>query len=186
LLESQSKQYAFTLSKDDLSIQKTENSTLRIYYKNIKQDNEKVLIQIYDQNNQLVFEHEETENPNEFTIYFDYSTLNITDLLTLKITKYKISGAIEVFQRLFDKSGHVGIITPEMAILLSIVISIFTLTFVGISYAFGWFGAISLGIALAITALAPSTPALIMIQTLVAIILVFILIIWQNENSVTT
>ena len=52
----------------------TTNTTLKIYYANLDADNEEVIIKIYDDSD-LIFQHTEWEDPNEFTLYFDYNTI---------------------------------------------------------------------------------------------------------------
>ena len=184
LLESTKKQYSFSLTTDDFSIEKTSNTTLKIYYKTFK-SNDKTVIEILDDKSNTIFKHTETDNPNEFTVYFDYTTLNISDLLTFKVTKYQ-GTEVSTFQRVFNKGGSYGILHPNVAMTLSIILIVFALTFVSISYVFGWFGAIALLIAIAITTLAPSTPELVFMQAVMLIILVFIILIWKNENYAIT
>ena len=186
VLESQQQQYTFSLATDVVTVQKTTNTTLKIYYNNVKEDNTKVIIDITDDNNQNVFSHTETSDPNEFTIYFDYSTLNISDLLTLTITKYKESGSIETTTRLFNKAGGVGFINPNVAILFAVISIIFALTIVAIQYAFGWFGVLAGLVALGFTTLAPSNAKLVFIQAILTIVIIFIGIVWFNEHSSTT
>jgi len=186
VLESQQQQYTFSLATDVVTVQKTTNTTLKIYYNNVKEDNTKVIIDITDDNNQNVFSHTETSDPNEFTIYFDYSTLNISDLITLTITKYKESGSIETTTRLFNKAGGVGFINPNVAILFAVISIIFALTIVAIQYAFGWFGVLAGLVALGFTTLAPSNAKLVFIQAILTIVIIFIGIVWFNEHSSTT
>ena len=186
VLESTQKSYTFSLTTDDISISKYTNTTLKIYYKNLNNDNSRVEIQILDGSN-VIFSHTETENPNEFTLYFDYSTLNLqNNLLKIVLTKYRNDGSISTISRVFNLSGASGLLHPMIAIAFSTILIFFSLTFVAIRYVFGWFGMISLIVALAITTLAPPTPELTLIQVLIIIMLVFIALIYKEEHAKVT
>ncbi|MEM5810122.1 MAG: DUF2341 domain-containing protein [Candidatus Aenigmatarchaeota archaeon] len=178
-----SKQSTFALSSDDLSISKISNTTLYIYYKNLKGDSVRTNIVIYDGNN-VVFNITETTNPNEFSAYFDYSTLNLqNNMLKIILTKQDTSGLMSKIERIFNLQGSFGLIPPAIAIAFSSILLFFTLTFTATRFTFGWFGIIMVIIALSISALAPQSPEIIFMEVINIIILIYIIILYKEEYS---
>ncbi len=185
VLESTKKTYTFTLTTDDISVSKISNTTLKIYYKNLENENTKTEIYIYD-GDTVLFSHTETETPNEFTIYFDYSSISIqNNILKLVVKKYTQTSQSEIV-RIFTLSGAIGLIDTWLAIFISATLIFFGLTFVAVRHIFGFFGIITLIIALAITTLAPATTQIVFIQTIIIIMLIFVLLVYKEEYSKIT
>lgn len=185
VLESTQKTYTFTLTTDDISVSKISNTTLKIYYKNLADDNIKTEIYIYDGNN-LLFSHIETETPNEFTIYFDYSSINLQNNVLKLIVKKSTQSSQAEITRIFTLQGAVGLIDKWLAIFISAFLIFFGLTFVAARHVFGYFGIITMIIALAITTLAPATIEITFIQTIIVIILIFIVLVYKEEYAKIT
>lgn len=135
-----------------------------------------------------MFSYNETITPNDITVYYDHSSVNLTDeLLKLEIKKYSSDGTlIGTLSRLFYASGISGFLNPDVAILLSAVTVFFSLSFVAIRYIFGYFGIASTIIGLAILTQAPANQYVILMEVIEVIILVFIVLLWKEEYAKIT
>jgi hypothetical protein len=174
--------YNFGLTQSDFSISKLSNGTIYIFYSNQNGDNTRVQIDITNSTGSNLFSHTETTNPNQFALYFNSVTLNTTssDIYKLTIIRTKTDGTQETLYRLFSMNGTSGLTTPSIAIVLAVLTLLFLLTFVATPYVFSFFGIIALLISLAITTLAPISPALLLIQAVVVILLVYVGLTYRN------
>jgi len=183
LLESATEEFSISLATDTLDVQKFTNESLKIYFLTTEDGVIKTKIEIYDlDSGEDYLTHTETINPTEFTIYFDYSTLNLSsNILKFKVTKYLSDGTTDVYERYITTDGKVGLLLPSVAITIGIITLIFTISMVATAYALGWFGIFGAGFALIILSLAPSTAGVFLMQSVFVLVLVFIFLVWKNE-----
>ncbi|WP_456477599.1 DUF2341 domain-containing protein [Geoglobus ahangari] len=185
ILQSLTKSYSINILGDDVSISKEFNNTLKIYYSNQKNDNQKVIVRIYNYSDgTLLFNHTETVSPNEFTLYFDYTTLNVSNstLFKIEIEATKTDGSTKTTTRLFDLNGNSGQVDPALVVLVSLSFALFGLTLTASRYALGVFGIISLGVALALTTLAVQVWYIKFTQAVLLVLLVYVFLVYKHEN----
>jgi hypothetical protein len=176
--------YDFTILGEDVSISRYTNTTWQFFYKNLKEDNEKLELSIYD-GDAKIFYFIETDNPDEATVYFNYATLYlVNDRLTLKIISTKTDGSTNTITRIFSvTSGQISEIPPEVAAVLAISMALFGFTFVATKYVFGFFGIFAIIIGLALTAFTEQVWYISLIQAVLVILLAFIILIFKDEYS---
>jgi hypothetical protein len=171
---------------DGIAVSKTTNTTLKIYYVNLESDNEETVVKIFDGEN-LVFQHLENEEPNEITLYFDYSTLSLNEeMLKLQLELTKVDGTSSTITKYVSTAGRVGLIQSEVAAILSIIFVIFGFTLTSSKTTFNYFGMIVLVIALGITVLAVPVWYITFMQVIIGILLIITIFIYKKENTMIT
>lgn len=178
--------YEFSMLSDGLAVSKTTNTTLKMYYANLEADNSKVEIRIYDGAN-LIFQHVEYDDPNEFTLYFDYSTFTISEeMLKLQLLLTKDGGSVETVEKFISIDGKVGLIESGVAVILALMFSVFGLTLASSKRTFGVIGIIVHIISLGITVLAVPVWYVIFVQVIIVVLLVITIFIFKKENAQIT
>jgi hypothetical protein len=183
LIEFAKRQYTISILNEGASVSAYSNTTLKIYYKNPSETNDEIVINIKNGTTTL-YTHTETTNPNDVTILWDHSALEINDtLLTLEVEKYAENEALGTLERLFYTNGAMGFLNPWVAILLSGVFIFFTLSFVAIRYTFGYFGIVTILIGLAILTQAPANQYIILMETIEVVMLLFVILMYKEEYA---
>jgi len=186
ILEYKKEQYVFPLTVDVVAVSKTDENTLKIYYRNMNNDNMQITLKIYDGSTEL-FSHTEDQNANELTLYFDYSTLDIqNNLLKLEITKVKQTGSTETLTRYFTLEGTVGLLNPIMAAIVAVVVFFIIISLVAYRYALGYMGILGAIISLAFLTLAPAVWYITFLQAIMIISIVFIALVMKEETAAVT
>jgi len=176
---------------DGLAFQKSGTSQIKIYYNNLQGDNEELslLIKRMDTNTN-VFSKSSFLDPNEFTLYFDYSTLNNISnntIFQIVLTKTNALGTAEQIKKYFNVAGQTGILNSFVAVFLSMGLLILGLTFTIGRTAFSWFGMIISIASLGILAFGVWTWYLTLAMAINIIVLVYIFfnLVVQNYPEVS-
>jgi len=173
---------------DSLTFRWHGNTSLIIRYLNIDNDNTGLNASITHMDlNSVVYSASTFVNPNNFTILFDYSLLpnvNSTSLFRVLVTKETPTGS-EVLKRYFTINAKSGQMSAGFALIISIIMVIFGMTFTITRLSFSWFGGFVLIGALAFLSLAVSTWYIIFMQVIIVICLVYSFIILTVKNSAT-
>lgn len=181
--------YDLDLLSDNIVFEKLDNQSIKIYYREPRDDNEELSIVITrTDTSEIVFQSSDFSDPNEFTIYLDYSTwsgLGNDTLLMVVVDIVNNDGSDDSFTKYFNLNAQSGLFTSKLAFFLSLTLALFGITFVAARSALGWFGFIIMLIAIALATFAPITPALLFLQAIEAICLVFIAIILFKTNYST-
>lgn len=186
LIEFAQRQYSISILTEGVSLSAYSNTTIVIYYSNPKEENDWLIIKIWN-GTSLLYSHTETASPNELTLYYDHSSINLTnELLKLEVLKYSDGGLIGTITRLFYATGLSGSMNPSAAIAISVILLFFSLTFVAVRYVFGFFGIITTLISLAILTMAPANQYVIFMQVIEVIMLIFIIILFKEEYASVT
>lgn len=186
LIEFARRSYSIALLGEELSISPHTNTSFKIYYRNQKDENDQIIITVYNGTN-VLYTHTETSSPNDITVYYDHSADNLTDvLMRVEIEKYLSGESQGIIEKLFYANGATGFFNPYIAILLSMILMFFTLTFVSVRYTFGYFGIITSLIGLAILSQAPHNQYVILMEVIEVIILIYIILIYKGENASIT
>lgn len=178
------------VAQESLTTEKTGNTTVKIYYQNLADDNTAITVTITRMDNDtVVYLSNDFADPNEFTIYFDYSTqANITNNSIFMITVDTVSAAgTDRVIRYFNVAASQGFMNSQLAFTISVLIMIFGLTLTIARIAFSWFGIFMVLTALAVASSAPSTWYLLFLQAIEVVIFIYIgILAWiQNPVEVT-
>lgn len=176
------------LTNDYVSIQKTGNSQINIYYKNPLGNNDDITASIYYAiNNSLAFATSSFTNMSEWFLLFDYSTLpNATNTTQWKLVIVaERNDKTYTTTKYFDGTGSLGFLNSKLAFTLAVLFLIFGFTMTATNYTFGWFGVL-IGLAtMFILALAVSTWYILMLQALSAVLILYCIILLTIKNYVT-
>lgn len=176
------------LTNDYVSIQKTGNSQINIYYKNPLGNNDDITASIYYAiNNSLAFATSSFTNMSEWFLLFDYSTLpNATNTTQWKLVIVaERNNKTYTTTKYFDGTGSLGFLNSKLAFTLAVLFLIFGFTMTATNYTFGWFGVV-IGLAtMFILALAVSTWYILMLQALSAVLILYCIILLTMKNYVT-
>lgn len=186
VLEFSKTTYNLGALTEEVSINGMGNSTVKIYYQNQNNNSDSTSISIYN-GSTLIWSYTETLQPNNITLYFDYSTLGLTsnDLMRLVLVR-TTDGVQTTITKIFNLQGSTGLLTAPLAIFLGLIILFFGLTISASNRTFGFFGVGFTLIALAITTLAVPDAPLRLFQAILIITLIFIGFIWKEENITIT
>jgi hypothetical protein len=177
--------WSITLGQDSLSASKIGNQTLYIYYKNNAGDASELNFEIYDGDSEI-FDHTETSSPNEFNLYFDYSTMTINnDPLKIVITKTLEDGSEITFTKYISLSGDVGTLPKEVSIFLAFGILVFSLTLVAKGSAIGWVGALASLVGLAFLSFSTATWEVLLMEVAFTAVLIFAVMLQTTQNKKT-
>lgn len=144
-LQFQQSRVSLNIQPDSLTFQNDDAAKeMTIYYYNSRQDNEILsgIIRRMD-TDEIVYSNTFTD-PNEFTLYFSYATLdNVTNasIFVMEINKTLTSGLSITFKRYFNALAKSGTLQTGIAFFIAIVLTVAGLTFTASKTALGWFGA---------------------------------------------
>lgn len=143
-LEFQKRQYNLFIGKDDLSIKRVnDTTTVELYYINRNEDNVAINLVITNLNNSnIVYNSSSFTNPNEFVVFFDYGTTQYDNFTLFRavINRRDTSDNSYSITRYFTTQASSGILRPEFAFAVSLILMMFGLTLVVPRLAFSWFG----------------------------------------------
>ena len=178
-------QISVNIQPESLTFTNTGNSTIRIFYQDVAQDNTDMNVTIMRlDTNELVYSSSTFLNLSEWTLYFDYSTLNVTANTLFKITVTSTDPAgTSDFNRYFTTSGSSGIWTPSFAFMMSFLLAVFGLSFTITRTAFSWFGIAVMLVSLIFASLGAGTWYIVLLQVIEAILLMWIGVLMYNQNT---
>ncbi len=185
-LEFDRTKISVSISSDALTFKKLEGTeTINIRYENLAEDNLKTTMTIIRlDTNQQVFQSSDFADPNDITVLFDFSTLsNVTNstLFQIEIEREKASGTSS-FKKYFNILAKSGILKSQFAFVISILITVFGLTFTISKLALGWFGILIELASIIFLTLAVSTFYTILLQSINAVILIYIVIMLVKDT----
>lgn len=192
VLQFNEEAYNLAISGDGVGISNDKDTeTVTIYYKNNQNESVSTLVNIYRQNDSTLYlTILEEDNPNEFYISFDYSTLDIneTDMLRLNVQTTDSEGEVSLIKRYFNIGGQSGILSSGLALALAVLLTIFGLTLTTSRTAFGYFGFVITLLAIGVLSFAVSAWYISLFMVIEIIIGVFIILttLRQNGNSILT
>lgn len=181
--------YDFSIDSGAISVDKTGDTEMRFYYKNLNGDLLGAQLNITRMDtNTLILSTSDFVNPNEFTMYFDYGTLlNVTNETIFKVSfsTEAPAGASTSYVRYFNTDGDLGILTDGVAIGLSLALALFGLTMGSARLAFSWLGAIVMVGAIGVLSMAAGSAVTLFLLALYVIIFVYIIISMVFQNQAT-
>jgi hypothetical protein len=126
-------------------------------------------------------------NPNNFSLLFDYSSLNSSDnLYIVSVCPYTLEGAsdceVKYFNLVFNYNGESGMPTG-VAFALALFLVITAFTFASISASNSWFGILLLVIALLVLASSTIEWFTLMFMGIIIIVILFLVFSQRNSNK---
>lgn len=180
--------YDINILGDTVSFEKTAAEQMSIFYKNNDADNERIDISITNmETNAAVLQTYETTNPNEFTIVFNYATLNLTNttLFKIMVNKTATDGTTSQVLRYFNTNAKYGIVNAGFVFIISLLLMAFGFTMVSSRTTFSWFGIFICIAAISTLSFAIATWYITFLMVMEVIILVYTIIIMVQQNLPT-
>lgn len=183
-------QYTTTVTPDTIAISVPAGytQTIKLYYRDITESNTQLNIKIYDAN-ALLFNHTETSTPNDLNVLFDYSTFSISsNMLRAVVTRTFDDGSSETFTQYFTLEGVSSFFSlpPSMAIIVAILIVVFSLTLVSYRFALGWFGIIACVVGVGVLTMAEPVWYIVFGQAAMIAVAIYIALIYKSETVAVT
>lgn len=178
-----------SLLSDAMAFEQVEDSeTIKIYYLNLQGNNDDMLVEITRVGQTGVIYYDNTLDPNEFTIYFDYSALsNVTNETVFKITltKTDAEGTVTTLDRYFNIKANAGLLSAAFAFVIALAFTVFGLTFATVRTTFSWFGLVIVLISLAILGVSVSAWYITFLMGIDVIVMLYIMLIMNMKNYPT-
>jgi len=173
-------------NNEDISISRITNTSFLVYYHNVQENNKVATITISD-NNGTLFTYTETSHPDNITVVFDHSLINLNgDRLTVKVTRENNLGETKTIQRyiyLLGDEKSSNLIDPKIAVIISMMFAIFSITIASSKMTFGFLGIFGMAIAIVITTFAESAWYLTLTQVMLIIGIIYIFIVYRYEYA---
>ncbi|MEE9364823.1 MAG: DUF2341 domain-containing protein [Cellulophaga sp.] len=175
VLQYNSEGFTLDASEEFLSISKLANTTFYIYYGNPDNDNTALTVTIKN-GTSTIFSVTETSDPNDFALYFDYTTIGLSSesTITVTATATKTNGDTSTVTKALTLIGKTGDLPKELTIILSAMLVIFGVTFVSMGLVSGWFGVVTGLISVAILSFSPPSWEITFMQGIMLIITLFL------------
>jgi len=172
--------YNFNLLKDDIAFQKNGSSQVIIRYYNPKGNNQDIDLTITRlDNSDIVYTETDFSNPNMFTLYFNYASLeNVTNETTFKISIIKTltDGSLSTINEYFNVQGGTGILNSQFAAIISFILVFIGLTLLAARTSLGWFGMVIYLAGIAVLSFSPLVWYSLLLLAIYIISLVFLVV----------
>lgn len=191
ILEYNLQDSSINILSEDISYQRltTSNATILIYYYNMAGNNDNISIQIINMDDDsLVFSSASFTDPNEVTIYFDYSTLTVNGTTLFKIIVNRFRDGVESsMHEYFNINAQSGLLNSSFAFTISFLLMLFGLTFAAARITFSWFGILIILGAVGFLSFAIITWYTLLLMAIELIVLIFTTIVAFkiNQESLT-
>jgi len=185
------RQNAFNVAFDNdyIEFEKTGNRTMVLVYTNMRQENEDLTLTIKNKDNGNILFYNDMSTPNNFTLYFDYTTIPINDttLFRVDLDIIRKSGTELTLTRTFNPNASFGIIPRGLAVIIAILGILFGFTLASTREALGWFGMGVFAIVGVVLSLAIPIWYTVLLQAvcMIGIIYCGIMLVYQNYPAVT-
>lgn len=175
--------YNIGIYGDGLSIEKVDSTQIKIYYKNGNNDSisTNLVLKNVDTGSNF-YNYSGFADPNEFTLYFDYTTLNYTNTSLFKAVVTINNGEESVIVRYFNLNGRTGVISVGLAIGIVIALLLSGFTIVSHKTTFSWFGLIMCVICLGILSFAVPNWKITFMIVMTCIMMVYTIIVMFQKN----
>lgn len=189
-LEFNQNAYDVSVLGDALAFEKVSSTQMLIYYKNLEDNNANlslVITQIDNNTHSVVFTTSSFTNPNNFSMYFDFTTLNITNETLFKITLTKTSdeGITSTLTKYFNTQAKSGLLASGVGFTIAFLLVIFGLTFTIARTTFSWFGIAIVIASIGVLTFTMAAWFVTFLMVIDVIILVFICIVLSYQTYPT-
>lgn len=171
--------------QDAVAFRKESDTQMAIFYTNIKGDNDEIRVVITKMDEDLVvLDTDSFSNPNNFTVFFDFTTLNVTDetLFKLDVTATDGDGVTSLITRYFNTAAQVGGLTAGLALIIAVALTVTGLTLTGVELSLGWFGIIAQIASIAVMSFAIITWYITLFMAINVMFVLFLFIIMGQKR----
>lgn len=185
VLEFNAQAYELDVGGDVLSFYKYTNQTIQIYFRDILNDSVSTYIEIERLNtSDILFSTTDTTSPNQFFMYFDFSTYSLdeNEVLRISVTTRTAGGAEETTSKYFNTQASSGTQSTGFMFVVSILLTIFGLTLTHVRLGLGWFGILTQLSSIIVLSLAVTAWYTILLMSVNVIILVYIILLFNQQN----
>jgi len=180
--------FDFSIIQSALSFRNGGANTTTILYNNSAGDNLNGTLVIRDITNNAVLFNMTMLNPNDWTLVFDYTTLNLSNSTMFQITytATTTSGLVKTTKAYFTGRGANGIILNSVAAVISILLLLFGLSIASARITFAWLGIIiCLAAFIILTLAAGGIWYITFLQAITAIVVIYIVINLAKQSGDT-
>ncbi|QGH73201.1 MAG: hypothetical protein [Siphoviridae sp. ctjeG17] len=173
-------------STGDALVFERANNTLYVLYRDDLAETTGARITILNTNTSTtVYDSSTFADYNHIVIPLTISSLNYTSTDIFKITMIKTTASgTETIKRYFNIQGDSGILSSGMALIFSVALLLFGLTFVSLSATFGWFGSFMVLGAIFVLSMCIGAWYITLMMGVEAIILIFIVVFsWVRTGA---
>lgn len=179
--------YNLDITGNTLTFERLSNTSISIFFKNMKNDSVSTNITIKNQNtSEIYFSVLETDDSNEFSMIFDFATLSLDEKTVLKIELYTYdsAGTETTMIRYFNLSGRAGYLSSPILFVVGILLTIFGLSMMAARSSLGWFGLLIIAASIGVMAFAVMTWYILLMMAIDVIIGAFIgIIMFSNRGQ---
>jgi hypothetical protein len=174
--------YSIDVRGEGLAVKQTDSpGTMAFYYKNGKEDNQAVTLQIYrTDTNALVYTASNFTDPNEFGTTVNLVSMGLVNITNSTVFKVKITKTSQLgtttINKYFNMLGRTNILKSEFAIVIAILLTLFGLTFTAVKTTFGWFGMVTTFISIVFLSMSMGAWYITFWMVLNVIIMIYILL----------
>jgi hypothetical protein len=182
--------YNTDIMQSPISMQKTADTTITIYYHNYGEPNSAITMSITRlDTNELVYSSSTFADKDEITILYDWSTLSgVNATNTFKGVATAVNaGGTTTNTVYFNSEANTGLIPAGLALAISIILAVFGLTFASIRTTFSWFGIFIMLISIGILSFAVAAWYVTFLMAVELVILLYIIItmVTINQSSIS-
>ena len=183
-LEFNRQAYNLNILGETLTFEKTGDTEITVLFQSLSRDNVDMDVTITDMDTNAVYLNVQPTDPNNFTIIFDYSTLGLTNesLLKIELNAINSEGQANTLVRYFTPQLETGFIPPALAITISILLTLFGLTFTIPRLVFSWFGIVIQMMAIGVLTFALQEWYVVFLMGVEIIMLLFIILKMISQN----
>lgn len=180
--------YSLDVTGNSLTFERVTNTSIKIFFKNLKNDSVSTNVTITNQNtSQIYFSVLEEETPNQFYMTFDFTTLGLDekDVLKIELLTYDADGTETAMIRYFNLSGRTGFLSSPILFVVGLLLTIFGLSMTAARSSLGWFGLMVIVASIGMMAFAIMTWYILIMMAIDVIIGAFIgIILFSNRQQI--
>jgi hypothetical protein len=172
-----------------VGIQKLTNHSLLIYFLNTGIPVNSTSVKLTNASGHVFLWYNETSSPNEFMIYYDWTTVtpqpDLNETLTLTVTPYGQPPITKTFilNQITGPITTAAALPAELAMIFIIGLLIFGLTLFSSQTTFSFFGPVMCGIGLVISVLTDQIWFIHLLQFMLIFFIAFMIVVFRYEYS---
>jgi hypothetical protein len=171
--------YNVNIMNPDLTASAYSSDTIHIKYQNPYNDNIASTLSIYDLNSSTLLYSSTPATPNAWDVYYNYTLLGFSPtnetIFKVVVNEQKLSSS-NTLVIYVKPNGAMGTLPNGVAFAFSVFLYILAIGGLSFNYAFGFVGIFLILGALIVTAFAVGSNAILMLQTIELLSLIFIII----------
>lgn len=179
--------YDTGITREAIAVNVYNSHTVKLYYKNIANNTISGTLTITDlTNNSIVLSISEFSNYNEWLVYFDYGSFNITNATVFKAVYLREDSGnrLREITAYFNTGVPTDKLNTGLAMFIAWMLFIVGLTMASTKTTFGWFGIFINVASIVILALAEQTWYTgLSLAVMVVALVYFVMVLLQSDNT---